>query len=540
MLTRLHRSHPGQEAMMVAFEHLWWPFMNRQIIETCEKCCECTLFGKNLKPATIFNTAQPLPSLSVPSQELQLDFAGLILDDKGSKIFLLVAIDRFSKFPSVLFSKNTGAKKVTKFLVSYIRIPGLPHSIRTDHGSGNKNNLVQEFCSSRGIKHILSPVGDHRGSGLVKRTILTIKRKLGFAKLDLNFKNFKETIQHILEDIRKSNYSVLKKSPFELHFGRKPNTVWSQEFNKDVQSDTSAQGLERNPITPDQIASQDYTRGRAKVVPRGSASPTVPPRFKPLFLLDGNVADSEPYKALAELARAANKGSQFKRNLPPDGGKRVLKEVATRHSDLAHSLKSGLNHNILRFSALVISLGTQVSPRRVPAVQLRRLSKTIAPNTLGDRLQASNSTSRGDVKRPVTRSQPVILGQRPNNPTLSTPMVDLTVDSSSESSVESNGGLHVIQDSSPVEKRQRLQCDSPPVTFAPQSNSISQLHTSTSARRAQLEESPTLPSEKVTGSSSSPRKPLIRDRLQPGSSVSMSPHIAHAKEATERLTICQV
>ena len=227
VLTRLHHSHPGQEAMMTAFEHLWWPFMNRQIIETCEKCCECTLFGKNLKPATTFNTAQPLPSLSVPSQELQLDFAGPILDDKGSKIFFLVAIYRFSKFPSVLFSKTTGAKKVTKFFASYIRIHGLPHSIRTDHGSGNKNNLVQEFCSSRGIKHILSPVGDHRGSVLVKRTILTIKRKLGFAKLDLNFKNFKETIQHILEDIRKSNYSVLKKSPFELHFGRKPNTVWS-------------------------------------------------------------------------------------------------------------------------------------------------------------------------------------------------------------------------------------------------------------------------------------------------------------------------
>ena len=48
---------------------------------------------------------------------------------------------------------------------------------------------------------------------------------------------------------------------------------------------------------------RDYSRDRAKVVPRGSTSPTVPPRFKPLFSLDGNVEDSEPYKALAELAR---------------------------------------------------------------------------------------------------------------------------------------------------------------------------------------------------------------------------------------------
>ena len=310
VLTRLHRSHPGQEAMMAASEYLWWPIMNRQIIDTCEKCRECTLFGKNLKPASTFFTAQPLLVLSGPNQELQLDFAGPILDDKGTKIFLLVAIDRFSKFSSVLISKTTWAKKVTKFLESYIRIHGLPHSIRMDHSSGFKNYLVLEFCSSRGIKHVLSPVGDHRGSGLVERTIQTIQKKLGVAKFDPNFKNFKKTIQQILENIRKSNHSVLKKSPFELHFGRKPNTEWSQARNNVVKSYTSAQGLERNLLTPDPIASQDYSRDRAKVVPRGSTSPTVPPRFKPLFSRDGNVADSEPYKALAELARAANKWSQ--------------------------------------------------------------------------------------------------------------------------------------------------------------------------------------------------------------------------------------
>ena len=334
VLARLQRSHPGQEAMMTASEYLWWPFLNRQIIKTCEKCRECTLFGKNLKPASVFNTAKSLPVLFGPNQELQLDFAGPILDEKGSKIFLLVAINRFFKFPSVLISKATGTKKVFKFLDSYIGVHGLPHSIRTDHGSGFKNYLVQDFCSNRGIKHFLSPVGDHRGSGLVERSIQTIKRKLGVAQLDPNFKNLKDTTHQILEDIRKSNHSVLKKSPFELHFGQKPNTIWSQACNNVVQNDTSAQGLERNLLTPDQIARDDYSRDRAKIVPRGSSSPTLPTRFKPLFSLDGNVADSEPYKALADLARAAHKWSQFRRYLPPDGGKLVLKELATRHSDL--------------------------------------------------------------------------------------------------------------------------------------------------------------------------------------------------------------
>ena len=148
------------------------------------------MFGKNLIPAKTINFAQSLPSLSGPNQELQLDFNGPILDDKGSKVFLLVAIDRFSKFPPVFISKTTWAKKVTKFLASYIRIHRLPHSIRTDHGSGFNGNPVQEFRSSRGIKHILSPVGDHRGSGFAERSIQTIRRKLGATNLDPNFKKF--------------------------------------------------------------------------------------------------------------------------------------------------------------------------------------------------------------------------------------------------------------------------------------------------------------------------------------------------------------
>ena len=82
--------------------------------------------------------------------------------------------------------------------------------MRTDHGSGFRNDLIQQFCSSRGIRHIFSPVGDHRGTGLVEPSIQTIKRKLGTAKLDPNFGNFKETIQQIIEIIARAIILYLK------------------------------------------------------------------------------------------------------------------------------------------------------------------------------------------------------------------------------------------------------------------------------------------------------------------------------------------
>ena len=247
------------------------------------------------------------------------------------------------------YYKNYGCKKVVKFLDSYIHIHGLPQSIRTDHGSGFKNDMVEQFCSSRGIIHILS-VGDHRGRGVVERSIETIKRKLGTTKLDPFFvTTLKSTIQQLVENIRKSKQAVLEKLPFELHFGRKLNTEWSQAYRNIVNIASSAQVLERNLLTPDQIASQDYSRDRAKLVPGGSASPTIAPRFLPMFSLDGNVADSEPYKAPVDLARAVNTWSQYEKNLPAEGGNLSSKScpVGTQilHTHLKLALPETLNNS---------------------------------------------------------------------------------------------------------------------------------------------------------------------------------------------------
>ena len=126
-------------------------------------------------------------------------------------------------------------------------------------------------------------MADHRGNGLVERLIQPIKWKLGTEKLDPNFGNQKSTLQQILEDSRKPKFSVLKKSPFELYFGRKPNTEFSQAINNILTHDNLAQGFERNLLTPAHIPSQNYSQDRVKVVPRGSSSTHVTPRFDPMF-----------------------------------------------------------------------------------------------------------------------------------------------------------------------------------------------------------------------------------------------------------------
>ena len=136
VLHRLHQGHPGQEAMLELSNYLWWSHMHKDIVNLAEECRSCTRYGKNFKYLIPKNSAKPLPLLTKPGQELQLDYAGPLEDHKGKKVYLLVAIDRYSKFPSVKVTKSTGGKSTIKFLRTYIDTHGIPESIKTDQFSG--------------------------------------------------------------------------------------------------------------------------------------------------------------------------------------------------------------------------------------------------------------------------------------------------------------------------------------------------------------------------------------------------------------------
>ena len=155
-----------------------------------EESRSCTRYGKNAKYVIPKNSAKPLPLLTQSGQELQLDYAGPLEDHKG-KIYLLVAIDRYSKFPSVKVTKSTGGKSTINILRTYIDTHGIPESIKTDQFSGFKGKSIKKFCTENNITQKFCPVDDHRGCGLVERTIQTIKQRLRVMLLEEKVQSIK-------------------------------------------------------------------------------------------------------------------------------------------------------------------------------------------------------------------------------------------------------------------------------------------------------------------------------------------------------------
>ena len=63
--------------------------------------------GKNLKVLLGTNNTEKLPILAESNEEVDLDFAGPLDKSCGNSKYLLLCIDRFSKFPSAKVVNNT-------------------------------------------------------------------------------------------------------------------------------------------------------------------------------------------------------------------------------------------------------------------------------------------------------------------------------------------------------------------------------------------------------------------------------------------------
>ena len=66
-----------------------------------EKCRECTAVGKNLKHMCSRGELRTIPEPKEPNESVQLDFWGPISYLNEPKKYVIVAVDRLSRWPEI-------------------------------------------------------------------------------------------------------------------------------------------------------------------------------------------------------------------------------------------------------------------------------------------------------------------------------------------------------------------------------------------------------------------------------------------------------
>ena len=158
--------------------------MKKDVENKCSTCTACMCSGMNIKYQLPSTEKNGLPALTEPGQQIQIDLSGKLHNKHVTgKPYILIGIDRYSKWPVVRKCTSTEAKVVIKFLESFINFYDVPEKIKSDRGNAFISRDYEMFCRNRNFKIKYSPPRLHTGTGAVERAIQTLT-KLIIVNLD--------------------------------------------------------------------------------------------------------------------------------------------------------------------------------------------------------------------------------------------------------------------------------------------------------------------------------------------------------------------
>ena len=161
--------------------------------------------------------------MTEPGQEIQIDFSGTLNNKKlNGEHQILIAIDRFSQWPTAKNLKSSETKEVLNFLKQNFHLYGLPEKIKTNRGAAFVWKEFKKFCNTKNIVIEYSTPRMHTGTGAVERAIQTLNNSI-IANLEDKM-CLTECVNRALNVMRFTIHAGLNTPPFELHHSWKPRT----------------------------------------------------------------------------------------------------------------------------------------------------------------------------------------------------------------------------------------------------------------------------------------------------------------------------
>ena len=114
----------------------WWQEKKNEIETKIKDCTACLASSKSLKHQLPKKYYGKLEKLTEHGQEIQIDFTGKLHNKNiHGKIQILIAVDRFSRWPTAKICKTSETKEVIQFLSCNFNFYGIPEKTKLDKGA---------------------------------------------------------------------------------------------------------------------------------------------------------------------------------------------------------------------------------------------------------------------------------------------------------------------------------------------------------------------------------------------------------------------
>ena len=98
-----------------------------------------------------------LPKCIEPNDEIEIDFGGPILNEKGIEQYFITSVDRYSKNQTAEIINKASGTNVIKFLNNYIYNHGVPRTIRLKQARWFTGKKFEHFVQKKVLPLYMHP-----------------------------------------------------------------------------------------------------------------------------------------------------------------------------------------------------------------------------------------------------------------------------------------------------------------------------------------------------------------------------------------------
>lgn len=193
-------------------------------VATCVKACSACQRDNVHAAVHHAATAIPIPAGNFDCVHMDiLDLGESEVNDKYGRPlrYVLLCVDRLSKFPAAVCLANKDAASIAEALFEIISIFGPPTVLISDHGAEFVNDTIKALSLVHGIEHRLTSPYRPQANGQVERMNLTVATILRKCTADAP-KRWPSWMPSVLLAIRCTVHSATGFTPHEVMFGRPP------------------------------------------------------------------------------------------------------------------------------------------------------------------------------------------------------------------------------------------------------------------------------------------------------------------------------
>ena len=152
-----------------------WEHMRRHVKAFIKKCPCCQVMSQ-LKPA--IHTLPYVTSTYNPMESLNVDTIGPLPPDESDNTYILVIIDRFSRWIELYATKDATAKSAAINMISHFGRYGTASELRSDGGSQFVNEIIQQVLLLMGTQHQITLAYSKQENSIVERSNKEVVRHL--------------------------------------------------------------------------------------------------------------------------------------------------------------------------------------------------------------------------------------------------------------------------------------------------------------------------------------------------------------------------